>query len=59
MYLRDHMETVEQLAFMVTLCHDEWLEQEQAGMAEYNFDEWLPFIGQLALQIASVKPRDS
>lgn len=53
MYLRESMETAEQLAYMVTLCHDEWVAQEEAGMAEYNFDEWLPYIGQLAVQICS------
>lgn len=52
MFLRESMERSEQLAFMVTLCHDEWLEQEQAGMAEYNFDEWIPFIGELAVQMS-------
>ena len=55
-FLRQVMENTEQLAFMVTLCHEEWIEQEQRGMAEYNFDEWLPFIGQIALQISSGKP---
>lgn len=51
MFLRESMELSEQLAFMVTLAHDEWIEQEQRGQAEYNFDEWLPFIGQLAIQM--------
>ena len=51
MVLRESMETAEQLALMVTLCHNEWQDQEERGMAEYNFDEWLPYIGQLALQI--------
>ena len=49
------MENTEQLAFMIGLCHHEWIEQEERGMAEYNFDEWLPFIGQIALQISSGK----
>lgn len=57
MYLRESMEIGEQLAFMVTLAHDEWIEQEQRGMAEYNFDEWLPFIGQLAIQMMAPEQR--
>lgn len=52
-FLRETMENTEQLAFMVGLCHDEWQHQKERGMAEYNFDEWLPFIGKLALQISS------
>ena len=54
-FLRETMENTEQLAFMIGLCHHEWIEQEERGMAEYNFDEWLPFIGQIALQISSGK----
>jgi len=51
MFLRESMSNAEQLAYLVTLSHNEWIGQEEAGMAEYNFDEWLPFIGQVALQI--------
>lgn len=55
MFLRESMSHAEQLAYMVTVCHNEWVEQEERGMAEYNFDEWLPFIGALALQITGVR----
>lgn len=51
------MTNAEQCAFLVTLSHNEWIEQENRGMAEYNFDEWLPFIGQLAVQICVPEPR--
>jgi hypothetical protein len=54
MYLRESMGHAEQLAFLVTLAHNEWVESEERGMEEYNFDSWLPFIGECALKICGV-----
>lgn len=58
MFLRESMTNQEQLAFLVTLSHNEWQEQDNRGMTEYLFDEWLPFIGQLAVQICNVQQRE-
>lgn len=51
------MDNQEQLAFLVKLSHREWQQQDDRGMTEYLFDEWLPFIGSLAVQICVPEPR--
>lgn len=57
MYLREVMSNQEQLAFMVTLCHEEWISEEIAGVSESNFDGWLSFIGQLAVELSVPEQR--
>lgn len=53
MYLRETMTNSEQVAYLVTLAHDEWLEAEMRGQEEYNFDDYLPFIGWCAVKICA------
>lgn len=47
------MSNSEQVAYLVTLCHEEWLSAELRGQEEYNFDEYLGFIAWAATRISS------
>ena len=58
MYLHENvMDTQEQLAFMVTLVHDEYVEEVINGHEKGDFDSWLLFIGQLAVEMSVPEPR--
>lgn len=59
MYLSERLanSNQEQVAFMVTLCHDEWLEEEQQGLTEGDFESWLTFIGDCAVKMSIPRQR--
>lgn len=56
MLLKETLTVKDQVAMMINLAHDEFLESVMDGRAE-NYEEWALFMGEMTLKLLIPAPR--